>query len=61
MALDEVTAARYIPILQGEVRRQKARIEDLEHDLNLLRQHTAACPRCEQVEDHDRDKAASNV
>lgn len=36
------------------------RIEDLERELRLLRQHTAGCERCQQVADHDRDKAAEN-
>lgn len=36
------------------------RIEDLERGLRLLRQHTAGCDRCQQVADHDSDKATAN-
>jgi hypothetical protein len=35
-------------------------VEDLAHELQLLRQHVAGCPRCEAVEDDDRAKARSN-
>lgn len=49
-----------VPVLQRKVREQRARIEDLEHELRLLRKHTAECPRCQAVQDHDADKAASN-
>lgn len=46
--------------LVGKVRQARVRIEDLERALRLLRQHTAGCERCQQVADHDRDKAAEN-
>lgn len=61
MALDEVTAARYIPMLQGEVRRQKTRIEDLERALRLLRQHTAGCERCAAVQEEDAAKRLADL
>jgi len=41
-------------------RRLAMRIEDLEHELKLARQHLDVCPRWQAVADHDRDKARSN-
>lgn len=46
--------------LMRERKKLDARIEDLEHELRLARQHRDRCPTAQAVEDHDRDKARSN-
>lgn len=61
MALDEVTAARYFPLLQGEIRRQKTRIEDLERELRLARQHLDVCDRWAAVAEEDTAKRRADV
>lgn len=46
------------PVIDRQAHRDlKVRIEDLEHELRLLRQHTAACERCIAVEEEDAAKA----
>jgi hypothetical protein len=53
-------ARRDVPRLLRTVRSQQILLEDLARELRLLRAHTAGCERCQQVADHDRDKAAEN-
>lgn len=43
------------------VRALKTRIEDLEHELKLLRAHTAECPRCQAVEAETAAKRRSDT
>lgn len=50
------------PVIQRQVHRDlRVRIQDLEHELRLARQHLERCPTWQAVCDHDRDKARENA
>jgi hypothetical protein len=44
----------------ARIRQLNVRVEDLEHELKLARQHLAVCDRWQAVCDDDRAKARSN-
>lgn len=47
-------------ICEREARNLRVQLENVRHELRLLRAHTAECPRCQAVEQETADKRSAD-